>query len=174
MPKQVNAQNPNRTRAKLIISLVPGIHLRRLQKLLGASFSTTRHHVEALEQRQEIVSSDDGRYHRLYPAGMDDGLKAVYTSIQSETARRVLRALAGARGGLTNGDISQIVHLPRSTVSEYTSILCDARLVSRSTTIDSQVLYSIEERGGILQLMDSFEKNLLAVATDRFLDLWDF
>ena len=76
-----------------MISLLPGIHLRRLQKLLGTSFTTTRYHVASLEREGEIVRSKDGRYERLYPVGTPDNMKAAYACLQSETARTVLRLL---------------------------------------------------------------------------------
>lgn len=170
----MNTQNSNRIRAKLIISLVPGIHLRKLQKLLGASFSTTRHHVENLERDSEVVSFDDGRYHRLYPAGTAEGMKMVYAAFQSKTARQILRVFANNTRGLTNGELSDAVGRPRSTISEYVAMLCNASLVTRSFTVDGRVLYEVQGRGAVLQLLAIFEQNLLSVATDHFVDLWDF
>ncbi|HVC27490.1 MAG TPA: hypothetical protein VND40_04960 [Nitrososphaerales archaeon] len=71
----MNPQNQNRGRAKTIVSRSPGIHLRKLQKLLGASFSAIRSHVECLSDG-EIVCSKEGSYQRLYPAGTAEGSKA--------------------------------------------------------------------------------------------------
>lgn len=101
-------------------------------------------------------------------------MKIVYSSLQSKTARKVLRILADShQGGLANGDISEAVHLPRSTVSECIAALGRIGLVSRSTTTDGKVGYFIEDREQLLQLLSVFEKNLLSVATDNFVDLWD-
>src|ERR1700685_952973 len=86
--RSLGPQNPNRERVKKIVSLSPGIHLRMLQKLLGASFSTTRYHVEGLRRDGEIVCSKEGRYQRLYPAGTTDGSKATYAVLQGKTARK--------------------------------------------------------------------------------------
>ena len=157
----------------MIVSLSPGIHLRKLQKLLGTSFSTTRYHVEGLMRDGEIVCSKEGRYQRLYPAGTAESSKATYALLQSETARRVLGALVRGRGDLRNGELCEAACLPRSTVSEYTALLGDAGLVRRQVTADGHSLYGIQDRQRTLELLAAFEKNLLDIATDRFTDLWD-
>lgn len=169
----MNLQNPNRERARMIVSLSPGIHLRKLQKLLGTSFSTTRYHVESLRREGEIVCSKDGRYQRLYPAGTAEALKATYALLQSKSARKVLRALVSGQRDLRNGDLCETAGLPRSTVSEYTALLSEAGLVRRSVNADGHTLYGIHDRERALELLSVFEKNLLDVATDRFTDLWD-
>jgi len=169
----LNLRNPNRERAKMIVSLSPGIHLRKLQKLLGTSFSTTRYHVESLMRTGEIVCTKEGRYQRLYPAGTTDGSKATYAVLQSKTARRILSALAHDQRDLRNGDICEIVGMPRSTVSECTSLLSGAALVTRRVSVEGYALYGIQDRQRTLELLNAFEKNLLDIATDRFTDLWD-
>src|SRR5271169_4519639 len=98
--------NANRARAKQIISLSPGIHLRKLQKILGTSFSTTRYHVESLQRESEIVSLMDGRYCRLFPSGTEENLKSVYSVLQRKAARRVLSTLAASERGLSNAQLS--------------------------------------------------------------------
>jgi predicted transcriptional regulator len=169
----VSLQNPVRARAKAIVSLSPGVHLRKLQKLLGASFSTTRYHVRNLELDGEIVCSREGRYRRLYPAGTDDGSKTVYAFLQSKNARKILGALAQNQRDLSNGGLFEMVDLPRSTISEHLASLNRAGLVRRHVTADGCVLYQIQNRERMLNLLAAFEKNLLNMATDSFIDLWD-
>jgi predicted transcriptional regulator len=157
----------------MIVSLSPGIHLRRLQKLLGTSFSTTRYHVDGLARDGEIVCSKEGRYQRLYPAGTAEDSKATYALLQSETARRVLGALLHGRGDLRNSDLCETAGLPRSTVSECTALLNEVGLVKRHVTADGHVLYGVQDRERTLELLAAFERNLLDIATERFTDLWD-
>jgi len=157
----------------MIVSLSPGIHLRKLQKLLGTSFSTTRYHVEGLRRGGEIVCSKEGRYQRLYPAGTSASSKATYAILQSKTARRILKVLARDQREVRNGDLCEMVDLPRSTVSECTSLLSRVGLVKRRIAADGYALYGIQDRQQTLELLTVFEKNLLDIATDRFTDLWD-
>lgn len=164
-------QNVNRERVKMIVSLSPGLHLRKLQRLLGASFSTTRYHVERLEREGEIVSSREGRYQRLYPAGTAEGSRGVFAVLQSKNARRILALLA--EGERRNGDLCEEAGLPRSTVSECTSALSGAGLVTRRVTVEGHAVYGVEDRLRTVELLAGLERNLLDIASDRFADLWD-
>jgi predicted transcriptional regulator len=171
----LSLNNSKRAQAKLIVSLSPGIHLRKLQKLLGASFSTTRYHVENLERDGEIVRSKDGGYDRLYPAGTADTMKAVYAVLQNKTARKILQALAdGNQLEVTNGDLSERVHLSRSTISECITHLSSVCLVKRSLMADGRILYDVRDREEVLRLLAVFQKNILTMAADGFIELWDF
>jgi predicted transcriptional regulator len=170
----LSASNVYRAQTKRIVSLSPGIHVRRLQKVLGASFSTTRYHIENLVRDGEIVRSKEGRYDRLYPAGMDESMKPVYAVLQSKTARQVLQALADdGSQELRNGDLSQRTSLPRSTVSECISRLSDVSLVRRSLMADGRVLLEVRDKEEVLRLLAAFRNNMLSLAADRFIDLWD-
>jgi len=142
--------------------------------LLGASFSTTRYHVDNLERDGEILRSKDGRYDRLYPIGTSESMKAVYAVLQSKTARKVLQALvdSGPRE-LTNGDLSELTHIPRSTVSESVGQLSSISLVKRSLTADGRILYKVQGSKEITSILASFQRNMLSLAADRFIDLWD-
>jgi predicted transcriptional regulator len=167
--------NTYRARTKKIVTLSPGIHIRRLQMLLGASFSTTRHHVDYLERAGEILRSKDGRYDRLYPIGTSESMKAVYAVLQSKTARKVLQALIDSNPQeLTNGDLSERTHIPRSTVSESTSQLNGVSLVRRSLTADGRILYTLQGSEEVVRLLASLQRNMLNIAADRFIDLWEF
>jgi len=163
-----------RAQTKLIVSNCPGIHIRRLQKLLGASFSTTRYHVDSLERNGEIIRSKDGRYDRLFPAGTAEAMKRVYSIFQNKTARRVLHALAeGGSNELTNGDLALRTSLPRSSVSECLANLGTTSMVRRSLAIDGRILYKLHDVEEVVRLLALFERNLMSIATDRFIDLWD-
>ena len=165
--------NSKRSQAKMIVSLSPGIHLRKLQKLLGASFTTTRYHVDGLERDGEIIRSKVGGYDRLYPAGTPEGMKAVYAVLHSKTARRILAALAksGAHE-ITNGELSERLGLPKSTLSECVAQLNEAHLIRRTLTADSRILYEIQDGEEVSRLLALFEKNMLSIATEGFIDLW--
>ena len=171
----LNTELSNRAQAKLIVSMFPGIHLRKLQKAMGTSFTTARYHVESLERDGEIVREKDRRYDRLYPAGTTDEMKGVYAVLQSNTARRILRFLEdGREEDMTNGDLSERLGLPKSTLSEHLTDLSRVNLVRRSITGDGRVLYDINDREQVARLLIAFERNLLSVAADAFIDLWDF
>jgi predicted transcriptional regulator len=168
-------QNANRLRIKQVVMLSPGVHLRKVQRILGTSFSTTRYHVENLERDGEIVSSIDGRYQRLFPAGTTDDMKAAYAAVQSRTARRVLKAIADSPKGTTNGELFfSTIRLPRSTISEQIVVLERAGLVGRHVTLDGRTLYELKDRDRVALVIGTLDRGLLSLATDGFIDLFDF
>ena len=167
-----NPQNLNRVRAKQFVELSPGIHLRKLQRLLGASFTTTRYHVHNLERDGEIVCVKDGRRSRLYPAGLPDDTKAAHACLQSNKARRVLEGLLDRGVGMSSGSLAKLLGLPGSTTSECVSLLSRAGLVSREFTVEGQVVYRLKDRERAASLLALRKRNVLAAATDSFIDLW--
>ena len=160
-------------RAKELVSLLPGIHLRELQRLLDASFNTTRYHVYNLEKDGEVVCAKQGGYFRLFPAGFDAGSVGLYSVLHNGTTRQVLRALVDG-GPLANGAISEATGLPRSTVSEHVEALCQTDLVGRSAVLGGGANYQVRDPARVRDALALFERNLLTVAADSFADLWEF
>ena len=169
----LNVDNQNRARAKLVIGLSPGIHLRSLQRALGVSFTTARYHVRNLERDGEITSSEAGRYCRLFPAGTTEEMKRTYEALQDGSTRRVLSALVGGSGDLTNGELCRRAGLSAATVGECLKALVGSGLARRYCSPDGRVLFGALETERIRPILSSFEKNMLDIASDRFIDLWD-
>ena len=67
----MSTENVKRIRAKELVSLFPGVHLRQLQRLLNTYFQ--HHQVPRLQSQRdgEVVCSRVGGYSRLFPAGFD-------------------------------------------------------------------------------------------------------
>lgn len=76
----MRSENPNRLRAKELVSLLPGIHLRRLSRLLGLGQSSTRYHLGRLEK--------DGRVTCLREGGVPKGISSLNTPRRREAALR--------------------------------------------------------------------------------------
>jgi predicted transcriptional regulator len=176
----MRSENPNRQLAKELISLLPGIHLRRLSRLLRLGESSTRYHLDRLERDGKITCSREGEYLRAYPSSMRrEDERRLYTLLQRGTARRVLKALmaAGDKGrGLTNDELSRVTRLSRSVVSEYASSFRGLGLVGKVVTKEGRPVLKIEERERrhLSLILSNLERNLFTVTTDRFVDLWDF
>jgi hypothetical protein len=58
-------------------------------------------------------------------------------------------------------------------VSEHTELLCQTELAAKSVTLDG-VVYEIHDRARVGEALAMFERNLMTVAADSFVDLWDF
>lgn len=169
----MSSENLNRLRAKELVSLLPGVHLRALQRLLDASFNTTRYHVYNLERDGEIICTKEGGHSRLYPAGLEEGSRSLYSALNSRSSRRVLTALLKSDGMATN-DISALSGLPKSTASEHLETLCQLGLVRRTPLLGGGSSYEVQDRVRVGEALALFERNLLALAADSFIDLWGF
>lgn len=169
----METQGASRVRIRLFVSLLPGVHLRELQRLLGMSFNSTRYHVERLAKTGEIVRVEDGGYSRLYPAGISDEERVLFSLVRGETDRRILAPLARERE-LSNKKLRELTGLAKSTISEHLGNLVQLGIVRIRPTRDTGTVYELENPEQILRLMRNQDPTLLKKATNRFIDLWDF
>jgi predicted transcriptional regulator len=176
----MRSENPNRLRAEGLVSLLPGIHLRMLSRLLGLGESSTRHHLGRLERDGRVTCSREGAFLRAYPSSMrKEDERRLYALLQHSSARRILGAFTkehDKRCGLTNEELSTAARLSQSTVSEYMSSFRSLGVVRKVLTSEGRWTLKIEERQRrhLSAILSDFEKNLFTVATDSFIDLWDF
>jgi predicted transcriptional regulator len=164
--------NINRLRTKKLVSLFPGIHLRRLQRATNTSFNTTRYHVRNLERAGEIVCSEEGGLTRLYPVGFDERNRKLQALVLDKTTRKLITILLDG-GPMGNRALSEQTKLAKSTVSEHMEALRRADVLRRKVDLDGSVSYEIENKEEIARVISAFQTNLLSIATDRFIDLWD-
>ncbi|HEV2118542.1 MAG TPA: winged helix-turn-helix transcriptional regulator [Candidatus Bathyarchaeia archaeon] len=163
----------SRVRIRFIVSILPGVHLRELQRLLGMSFNTTRYHVDRLTKTGEIIRVEDGGYSRLFPSGIGEAEKRMFPLLRGDTDRKILESLA-SDSLLSNKQLCDITGLAKSTVSEHIADLTRAGIVKPSRTSDLGVFYELEQPEQIRLLLRNQNPNLLKKASDRFIDLWDF
>lgn len=168
----MSVRNHNRARVKAIVQLVPGIHLRQLQRTMGTSFSTVRYHAAALSRSGEVLGERDGRYCRLYPHGISGEDKTFYTVIRRSSNRRVLKALVKSPT-LTNKQVANATGLAESTVNKALSNLVDLRIVRRSFSGENRVAYELEDVDQIQHFLKRTNR-AMEKATERYLDLWEF
>lgn len=165
-------QSGSRVRIWFLVTLLPGVHLRELQRLLGMSFNSTRYHVERLAKAGEILRVEDGGYSRLYPVGISDQEKILFTSVRGKTDRKILACLS-ARGGLSSKRLCDLTTLAKSTVSEHLDRLIKDGVV-KTRLGEADTVYELENPARIQLLMRTQNPTLLERATSRFIDLWEF
>jgi predicted transcriptional regulator len=166
-------ENGNRTRIKLLVSVLPGVHLRELQRVLGLSFNTTRYHVEKLANAGEIVRKEEGGFSRLYPPGVGTEERVLFTLVRGETDRKILARLADSPG-LSYKQVCELTGLAKSTASEHLARLVGLGVVKTSVHIDRGIVYELRDLARIRGLIRNQDPTLLQTATGRFIDLWDF
>lgn len=126
-----------------------------------------------LERDGEIICSREGGYARLYPAGIENQARSLYSVLHSRSTRQVLRTLVNG-GQMANTEIADATGLPRSTVSEHLELLRQSGLVRRNPTLGGGTNYEVQDQARIGEALALFERNLLAVVADSFIDLWGF
>jgi predicted transcriptional regulator len=171
----MDSANANRIRARAVIFALPGIHLRMLQRVLGTSFSTARYHVSNLEKEGEVVRRSDKRYERLYPRGTTEAMQSVYATLQHKTMREILQVAADLHDqSPTAADIAKRAGLSTSTVAASIKQLGEVGLVARLQGTDGRLRWEIRDRDLVLRLLAGFRRNVMDVAADNLIDLWDF
>lgn len=166
-------QRSNRSRVKLLISSLPGVHMRQIQRILGLSFSSVRYNVDALKRGGEVLDCNERGRSRLFPPAVTGYEKVVYSHLRSRTSRKVLRAIA-REGKLTNRQLSEMTGFAKSTVSECIHRLLEAELVMTSFSQDGRVAYQLREPQVLLPMIQTADHTVLEEASNRFIQLWDF
>jgi len=169
----LGVQGNSRVWVKQLVWLAPGVHLRELQRLLGMSFNSTRYHVDKLTTAGEIIRVEEGGYSRLYPAGISEAERAIFTLVRGETDRKILASLV-ADPILSNKQLCELTQLAKSTVSEHMTGLVRAGIVKTRQVAENCVAYELERPEQIRLLLKGQNPSLLKKASDRFIDLWDF
>ncbi len=123
------------TRERLVglIEVMPGIHLRLAQRVLGVSIGTTVYHVRALLQERRIREEREGRYLRLYMMAASKGnvseelAKAFWKSMSS--GERIRRALIS--GPLRLVDIAKRAGVSKQAAHYHLGKMVSAGVVRR-------------------------------------------
>ena len=169
----MTADNVNRTRARLLVNLFPGIHLRELQRSMHVSFSSARYHVDSLYKSGEIERNDEAGYSRLYPPGISESEKAVYSSTRNRTKGMILSILVETPN-LTNKQLSEFTGLAKSTVSEQIQSLLESGIVRESVSTSTGTTYSVRDPSTVSTALSKSDRNIMNEAAERFIDLWSF
>ncbi len=169
----METDHSNRNSVKVLVSLLPGLHLRQLQRILGLSFNSTRYHVEALTRTGEIVRLEEGGYSRLYPIGTNEFDRTVYSLIRSISDRKILNCLT-KRGPFSHKQLSDTTGLAKSTISEHLVRMLQAGVIRTSQATDYSTVYELVDPDRIKEMLHANDGALLRKAAKEFVDLWDF
>jgi predicted transcriptional regulator len=169
----LGAQINSRAKVRLLVSALPGVHLRELQRLLGVSFNSIRYHVDKLTKTGEIIRVEDGGHSRLYPAGLSDAERALFPIVRGETDRKILESLV-ADSMLSNKQLCALTGLAKSTMSEHMADLMRLGIVKTHEVRETGILYELEHPEQVQLLLRKQNPGVLKKASDRFIDLWDF
>jgi predicted transcriptional regulator len=170
---KILAVENSKIRIRLLVSLLPGLHLRELQRLLGMSFNSTRYHVDKLTASGEIVRIEEGGYSRLYPIGTSEPDKALFSAIRRPTDRQILATMIKTTR-VSHRELCTLAGFAKSTVSEHLGRLVEIGVVVGRRSSESTVEYELTDPSRVEALINTQKTTLVRKASDRFIDLWDF
>ncbi len=159
------------SRAKIVelVSLLPGIHLRELQRMLGVSFNSIRYNIEILSKSGEIVCEKSSGYSRLFPVGLSESDRVIYSALRNRTAKMIVLELERGQQ-LTNKELSERTGLAKSTISEHVHELLLSNIVHLTLTDGGfKVELCDPERVNEILTRQARENGIV----ESFTDLWD-
>ena len=136
------------------------------------SFSNTRYHVERLTKDGQIDRVEDGGFSRLYPPRTPSEDRLILSIIQKPADKKILTCLL-AENCLSQKQMSALTGLAKSTISERLTFLLEKGLIRAQIGSVSPVIYALADPAKLNALLQR-GPGVLAKATDRFIDLWDF
>jgi predicted transcriptional regulator len=161
----------NRERLRVAVETAPGIHLRRLQRELGLSFSTVRHHAFKLAKEGRVEFHRYGRYSALFPAGFPRADMEAAMVMKRATPAAILHHLL-TKGRTTNGEISKSTGLAKSTVSRSASLMVALGILKDGQAGAGERRYQLGE--GTIGLLRRCGGGSFRLAVDRYVELWGF
>ena len=163
----------NRTRIRSLVFVLPGVHMRQVQRILGLSFSSVRYNVDTLKKSREIQDWSQKGRSRLFPPEVVETDRVVYSHLRNRSSRKILRAFAH-KDKLTNSELAEITGFAKSTLSESIHRLLDAGLLITSFSAGGRVAYQLRDPNRVVPMIRDADHTSLEEATDRFIQLWDF
>lgn len=163
----------NKTRIRALVSALPGVHLRQIQRILRLSFSSVRYNVDALKKTREVLDRTENGRSCLFPANVEAREMIVYYHLRNRSSRKILRAFV-QKEKLTNRELIEITGYAKSTLSESIHRLLETEIVTTSFSLDGKVAYQLRDPALVIPMIRAADQTVLEEATDRFIQLWDF
>ena len=153
------------------IKTSPGVHARRLQRLVDIPMSTLVYHLRYLERHGVLLVREDKYYKRYYPhedLGRED--KPVMAALQQEKLKAIVLTIL-ERGDVRYTDLKADSTLPASTLSLYLKELVEAGVLARRR-VGRETRYTVLNEGRVIELLLRYRESLMDRVVDRVAALW--
>ncbi len=115
------------------IVLLPGIHLRKISRMLNISKSTVSYHLQWLEQEGHIFYKSHGKSHHYYSSLVGSNEATIISFLRKTTSRLILLSLL-IKSPSSQINISKSIGKHPTTVAFYLNKLID-KDIARSKSI---------------------------------------
>lgn len=152
----------------------PGIHFRELERRLNVVVGNLQYHLQYLEKRNLIRSSNDEDYVRYFvkDRSLNENERRILSLLRRSGCRHILIQLLN-NPELNNKELSQAVGLSPSTISWNLNKLVEAGIIERKKTgrISN---FTIVDPTAVAELLICYKESFLDALVDGFIEMWEF
>jgi predicted transcriptional regulator len=164
------------TRRKIYeqIKKSPGIHFRELERRLQMVVGNLQYHLQYLEKKNIISTSNDGDYVRYFvkDRSLSETERKIISLLRRSGCRHILPQLLN-NPDLNNKELSQAVGLSPSTISWNLNKLVEAGIIEREKT-GRISKFTIIGPPVIAELLICYKESFLDTLVDGFIEMWEF
>jgi len=155
-----------------VVRLLPGVHLREVQRRAGLGMGNTVYQLGKLESLGLVESEKYGRYRRYFPTEINMDDRTSLSALLNSNRRQIILCLLEEKSlGVSN--LASKLRIRKSTANWHLRILESANLVSSSKDVEGSVVWSLTNPERAKQLLKEGRSNLLTRLGDSYLESWD-
>jgi predicted transcriptional regulator len=155
-----------------IVRLLPGVHLREVQRRTGLGLGDTVYQLRKLEALGLIDSEMSGRYRRYYSSEIEAVDRTSLSVLRNSNRRQIIAALLSAQT-LNLSDLAFRLGVGKSTIVWHLGVLESAGLVDASKSADGSTVWLLKDRERTKRLLARFKPSTLDELSQSFLQSWD-
>ena len=148
----------------------PGLHMRKISDRLDMHLSTLRYHLDYLEERGFISSSQEKNLKVFFVRKMKKKMKAIAPLLQQERFRSIILTIFRFPGISPSGISTELLNKP-STLSKYLGLLTDRGIIEFRKA-GRQKKFHIVDEDDIVELLITYKKTFWDKLVDNVLDIY--
>jgi predicted transcriptional regulator len=155
-----------------IVKLLPGVHLREVQRRTGLGLGDTVYQLRKLESLGLIDSERRGRYRRYYSSEIKAADRSSLSLLLNSNRRQIIVCLL-EEGALNVSDLSSRLEVGKSTTLWHLRMLESAGLVVPSRDADGKAIWLLHDPGRAKRLLPRLRPSKFDRLSESFLESWD-
>jgi predicted transcriptional regulator len=155
-----------------VVKLLPGIHLRELQRRTGLGLGNTVYQLRKLESLGLVDSERNGRYRRYYPADLSLKERSSLSVLLHPNRRLIITSLLFGPP-LNLPGLASKLRLGKSTAIWHLRILEAAGLVFSSVDSAGLVVWRLTDPENATRILRRHNASALDRLSESFLESWD-
>ena len=149
----------------------PGVHLRRIGKVLGMSTGMLSYHLTYLEREGMLKSETDGHRKRYFIArAFMEAQRRILGVLRQGVPRKIVVEIL-LHGERTFAQLREATGVSKSTLSYHLQHMMERDLLIRYRR-DRESVFAIKDMEEVTHLLVANRQSFQDDAVDRFADLW--